>query len=78
MARRRRIGIGVSELRRHFGKYLQLCRQVDIVILRRGKPVAIMVSVVRFQRLAAAAARAQRRISSARKMADAARRPRKR
>jgi len=60
MARRRPIGVTVSELRRHFGKYLMLSRKVDIVVFRRGKRVAVMVGIDRFRRLVSAANRGPR------------------
>ena len=60
MPKRRQIGVTVSELKRHFGKYLLLSRKVDLVIFRRGKPVAVMVGIERFRRLVSAANRGGR------------------
>jgi antitoxin (DNA-binding transcriptional repressor) of toxin-antitoxin stability system len=37
---------------------MALCRRADVIICRRGTPVAVLLGFARFQRLAEAAARA--------------------
>lgn len=57
MGKRRIVAVTVTQLRRHWGRCLALSRHADLVIYRRGAPIAVLVSVGRYRRLAAACRR---------------------
>lgn len=57
MPRRRRVSVPITQVRRRLGFYLQLARRADIVILRYGKPVAVLISIARYRKLAAGLSR---------------------
>lgn len=57
MPRRRLVTASVTQLRRRWGHYLALSRRADILICRRSVPIGVMMSVARYRRLTAAAAR---------------------
>lgn len=57
MPRRRIVAAPVTLVKRRLGYFIELSRRVDVVILRRGKPIAVLMGIKRYQRLAAAAAR---------------------
>jgi len=58
MPRRRLVAVSVTQMRRRWGHYLALSRRADILICRRGIPIGVMMSVARYRRMAAAAAKA--------------------
>ncbi len=58
MPQRRLVAVSVTQMRRRWGHYLALSRRADILICRRGIPIGVMMSVARYRRLTAAAARA--------------------
>ena len=57
MPRRKRITVSVTEVKRHLGFYIDLCRRTDVVICRRGIPIAVLISISRYRRLRTAMAR---------------------
>lgn len=48
---RRLVRASVTDLRQRWGYYFQLSKRADVVICRRGVPVAMLLSTTRYRRL---------------------------